>query len=138
MASLSAILKNYFSLVLLTARSADSKLCRKHLGDFVDKTELKSFRLEIQDGAMVAVLEVHFALLLLNRKSCLSGNQVSYTGAFWPFVFSTTAGAMYRVAVFKRSPVFQHNTVFIHAFIFLGNIGTITLPWKKVFCVTRS
>ena len=77
---------------------------------------------------MAAVLEVYFALLLLNRKSGLSGNQVSYTGAYWPLVFVTTAGAtcMYRVAVVKRLPVFQHNKVFIHVFIFLWNISTMT------------
>ena len=42
--------------------------------------ELKLFRSENQDGAMAAVLEICFALLLLNQKSSLSGNQMSDAG----------------------------------------------------------
>ena len=35
-------------------------------------------------AAMAAILEIYFALLLLNRKANLSGNQVRDTGPSWP------------------------------------------------------
>ena len=33
---------------------------------------------------MAAIVEIYFALLLLNRKANLSDNQVSDTGPYWP------------------------------------------------------
>ena len=48
MAAMAAILKIYF-LLLLNQRPIDSKLARKHQDD-VDQKQLKSCRLEIQDG----------------------------------------------------------------------------------------
>ena len=36
---------------------------------------------------MAAILEIYFALLLLNRKANLSGNQVNDTGPSWPSCF---------------------------------------------------
>ena len=35
-------------------------------------------------AAMAAILEIYYALLLLNQKTILSGNQVSDTGPSWP------------------------------------------------------
>ena len=66
-------------------RPTDSKLGRKHQGE-VDKKELKSFRSEMQDGTMATILDIYFALLLLNRKANLCGNQVSDTGPFGPLL----------------------------------------------------
>ena len=78
---------------------AEVCICPQHMPDLLrtlmvrawwwllDKKKLKLFRSENQDGAMAAILEIYFALLLLNWKANLSGNQVSDTGPSWPSCF---------------------------------------------------
>ena len=56
MATMMAILKIFFSLLLLTKKPVDLKLGRKHWDD-IDQKWLKSFRLEIQDGCHGGHLE---------------------------------------------------------------------------------
>ena len=55
-------------------------------------------------AAMAAILDIYFALVLLNGKANLSGNQVSDTGPSWPSCY-------YNVLCFIEIPVFNANSV---------------------------
>ena len=71
-----AILKIYFSLLLLNRKANDSKLGRKHQGDLLIKKKLKSFRSEIQDGCHGGHLENLFFASSPEPKGQLTRNFV--------------------------------------------------------------
>ena len=74
---------------------------------------------------MAAILEICFALFLLNRKANLSGNQVSDTGPVWPSCIVNEKQneiTSYVMHIGKKSLVSVWLRTFLYEFLYRSSV----------------